>query len=71
MDPSSSFLPASAGLLASGRAMQALAQGRALLRACRPDEAEPFLREALATAPADEDVLLAMAEMHHRRGTEL
>ena len=49
--------------------MQALAQGRALLRACRPDEAEPFLREALAAAPADEDVLLAMAEMHHRRGT--
>ena len=49
--------------------MSALAQGQALLRACRPDEAEPFLREALALAPEDNGVLLAMADLHQRRAT--
>jgi hypothetical protein len=49
--------------------ISALARARVLMGACRPDEAEPHLREALALAPADKDVILAMAELHHRRGT--
>ena len=47
----------------------ALARGLALMDAFRPDEAEPFLRAALTAAPADKDVLLAMADLHQRRGT--
>ncbi len=49
--------------------MSALALGRALIGAFRPDEAAPFLREALALAPRDKDVLLAMAQLHQRLGT--
>jgi hypothetical protein len=69
MDRSSLFLPAPAGSGVDARVTSARAQGQALLRAFRPDEAEPFLQEALARAPADKDVLLAMAQLHQRGGT--
>jgi hypothetical protein len=68
-DRSVRFLPSPAGSGTYVRAFAALARGRALIGAFRPDEAEPFLREALALMPADRDVLLAMAELHQRRGT--
>ena len=68
MVPSSSFLPDNAEPEANHRAMSALAQGKALLCASRPDEAEPILREALAHAPMDSEALLAMAELHRRLG---
>ena len=66
---SSPFLPEPTGSLVNERAASAFARGLALLDAFRLDEAEPFLRAALAGAPADKDALLAMADLHQRRGT--
>ena len=69
MHLSSPFLPAPTESITDVRAVAALARGVALVEALRLDDAEPFLRSALAAAPADEDVLLAMADLHQRRGT--
>jgi hypothetical protein len=41
---------------------------RALMDSARLQQAEPFLRDALAFAPEDKDALLAMAQLHQRRG---
>jgi hypothetical protein len=69
MVPSSPFLPAPLGSGADDRVLSAVARGRALMSAFRLDEAEPLLRRALALGPTEKDVLLAMAELYRRRGT--
>jgi tetratricopeptide (TPR) repeat protein len=70
MTPSSSrFWPAVVEASATERVAENLQRGRALVEALRLNEAEPLLREALALAPDHPDVLMALARLHQRRGT--
>lgn len=66
---SSRFWPAAADASSAARVAESLQRGRALVEALRLDEAEPVLREALALAPDHPDVLMALARLHQRRGT--
>jgi hypothetical protein len=67
--PSSRFWPAVVEASVAEQAAENLHRGRALVEALRLDEAEPLLREALALTPDHQDVLMALARLHQRRGT--